>query len=133
VTRRPRRGSTARRSCTAIRHPGTWRSTEVDWGEAACGSLDWARALAAVEYRMRELTAVAPIREPAPVVATLAGFALREYLHWVSADLDPEDGRATRIRTTKTAQFAAVLAWAAELLHLDPPMFGSPTPPRSAS
>jgi hypothetical protein len=105
----------------------------VDWGEAACGSLDWARALAAVEYRMRELTAVAPIREPAPVVATLAGFALREYLHWVSADLDPEDGRATRIRTTKTAQFAAVLAWAAELLHLDPPMFGSPTPPRSAS
>ena len=98
----------------------------VDWAEAAVGSLDWARVVGGLEWRMRGLAVDVPVPSArlAPAVATLAGFALREYLRW-GAD-DAEDPRTVSIRRRKTAAFAASLAWVAELLQLDPPSFGPP-------
>ena len=98
----------------------------VDWADAAVGSLDWARVIGANEWRMRSLAVDVPVPSSrlGPCVATLAGFALREYLHW-GAD-GASDPRTIAIRTRKTAAFASALEWAAELLDLDPPQFGPP-------
>jgi len=98
----------------------------VDWAEAAAGSLDWARVIGANEWRMRGLPVDAPIpaERLGPCVAALAGFALREYLHW-GAD-DAEDARTIGIRRRKTAAFASALTWAAELLELEPLGLGPP-------
>lgn len=99
----------------------------VDWADAARGSLDWGIAIAALAYRVRGLDVAAPLRDPAPVVATLAGFATREYL--ALANDTSAEPRALRIRTGTTARFAGALAWAAELLGLDAPAFGPPLDP----
>lgn len=98
----------------------------VDWADAAVGSLDWARVIGANEWRMRSLPIDVPVPPDrlGPCVATLAGFALREYLRWGADDAD--DARTIAIRTRATAAFASALAWAAELLELDPPSFGPP-------
>ena len=82
----------------------------VDWADAARGSLDWARVLAGLMYRLHGTPIDVPCHQLAPAVACLAGFAAREL---ASLGAGGDHGPAAR--------FVTALLWAAELLELDPP------------
>ena len=85
----------------------------VDWSDSAVGSLDWARVQGGLMYRLHGIDAEVPIVDPAPAVASLAGFVAKEYQ---STD-DPAKGAA----------YVVALTWACRVLGLDPPPFGVPS------
>jgi hypothetical protein len=86
----------------------------VDWADAARGSLDWARVLAGLMYRLHGMPVEVPCHQLAPAVSCLAGFAADEL---ATLGTGGDHGPAARLVTA--------LQWAAELLSLDPPPLAS--------
>jgi hypothetical protein len=82
----------------------------VDWADAARGSLDWARVLAGLMYRLHGAPVDIPCDQLPAAVSCLAGFAATEL-----ADLGTGGDHGP------AARFVTALQWAAELLQLDPP------------
>ena len=82
----------------------------VDWADASRGSLDWARVLGGLMYRLHGVPATVPCTQLTPAVAGLAGFATKEL---ATLGTGGDHGPAARLVTA--------LQWAAELLGLDPP------------
>lgn len=82
----------------------------VDWADAARGSLDWARVLAGLMYRLHGAPTDVPCTQLTAAVSCLAGFAAKEL---AALGTGGDHGPAAR--------FVTALQWAAELLGLDPP------------